>query len=40
MWIFGLSPGGGGGYSGFLVTGMIEDFFREEKFWQLFFGVA
>ena len=37
MWILGLSPGRGGGYSGFLVIGMIEEFFGEEKFWQVFF---
>ena len=42
MWILGLSPGAGGvgRYSGFLVTGMIEEFFGDEKVWQAFFGVA
>ena len=39
MWISGLSRGGGG-YSGFLVIGRIEEFFGEEKFWQVFFCVA
>lgn len=37
--------GGGGGYSGFQVTGMIEGifvlgFFLGTKIWQVFFGVA
>ena len=41
-------PGGGGGYSGFQVTGMIEGFFGVEifdygifwgtKIWQAYFG--
>ena len=43
-------PGGGGGYSGFQVTGLMEGFFGFEifdsaiflgtKIWQVFFWVA
>ena len=47
----GCLPQGGGGYSGFQVTGMIEEFFGGlkslisgffgvGKFWQVFFWVA
>ena len=31
---------GGGGVSGFQVSGMIEGFFGVGKFWQVFFWVA